>query len=302
MLLPVTALIQFPTIRELSAAVRITGDTTVPAIVKVQSGELAPSVMCFPGAGESSGTVLGHGLSLAALARHLGNGYPVSVVTTGRVPENPIPSTLIEIVAAQCRPRYGPFNLMDLICSRVIRLEGWSPWKSRGLLGDGEQVPLLALLDVYGPGYPKPVPARERVARHLHEMATMTWRARAKYVAVKIRGKIERSRHASLPNHAHAFGGERVSVIAAAIGHTSQTSGDTRQDHASSRTELPSSRAEDCELTMGWSAVAAGGVDVRLVPGSHLTMLSEPHIRELADELRSIIREAIANASTARHE
>src|SRR5262249_9642613 len=36
---------------------------------------------------------------------------------------------------------------------------------------------------------------------------------------------------------------------------------------------------------MGWSDLAASGVDVRVVPGSHVTMLVDPYVRVLAQEL-----------------
>jgi thioesterase domain-containing protein/acyl carrier protein len=39
----------------------------------------------------------------------------------------------------------------------------------------------------------------------------------------------------------------------------------------------------------GWSAIAAGGVDVKLIPGSHVTMVREPFVRILARELRKCL-------------
>jgi thioesterase domain-containing protein len=41
--------------------------------------------------------------------------------------------------------------------------------------------------------------------------------------------------------------------------------------------------------TYGWSALAAGGVDVIEVPGNHLTLLKEPHVRLLADRLQAYL-------------
>ena len=39
----------------------------------------------------------------------------------------------------------------------------------------------------------------------------------------------------------------------------------------------------------GWGKLAAGGLDVRVVPGNHLGMLQEPHIRILAEQLRTCL-------------
>jgi thioesterase domain-containing protein len=44
--------------------------------------------------------------------------------------------------------------------------------------------------------------------------------------------------------------------------------------------------------TFGWSRLAEGGVEVRTVPGSHYTMLREPHVQSLAEWLGARLREA----------
>jgi thioesterase domain-containing protein len=50
---------------------------------------------------------------------------------------------------------------------------------------------------------------------------------------------------------------------------------------------------------MGWADLAAEGVDVRVVPGSHVTMLTEPHVRVVAEELRTRLAETPAWSDTA---
>jgi thioesterase domain-containing protein len=42
----------------------------------------------------------------------------------------------------------------------------------------------------------------------------------------------------------------------------------------------------------GWSRVAAGGVNVKSIPGNHLGMLQEPHVRILAKELSACLEKA----------
>jgi hypothetical protein len=41
----------------------------------------------------------------------------------------------------------------------------------------------------------------------------------------------------------------------------------------------------DADPSLGWSAVAVGGVAICTVPGDHFTMVREPHVRELAAQL-----------------
>ena len=40
---------------------------------------------------------------------------------------------------------------------------------------------------------------------------------------------------------------------------------------------------------MGWAHLVAGAIDVKVVPGSHVTMLTEPHVRVMAEELRTAL-------------
>jgi thioesterase domain-containing protein len=47
----------------------------------------------------------------------------------------------------------------------------------------------------------------------------------------------------------------------------------------------------------GWSALAAGGLEIRTVPGNHLAMLQEPHVKAFAEELRDCLDKA--NSSPA---
>jgi thioesterase domain-containing protein len=42
---------------------------------------------------------------------------------------------------------------------------------------------------------------------------------------------------------------------------------------------------------MGWGKLAGSGVDVHVIPGSHLRIFKEPHVRHLAEKLRACIEE-----------
>jgi len=51
--------------------------------------------------------------------------------------------------------------------------------------------------------------------------------------------------------------------------------------------EQPRKRIRDPQL--GWGKLARGGVDVRLIPGSHSSVLREPHVQGLAAELKKYL-------------
>ena len=43
---------------------------------------------------------------------------------------------------------------------------------------------------------------------------------------------------------------------------------------------------------LGWSDMAADGLDVQVVPGSHDTLFAEPHVKILAEKLKVCIQKA----------
>jgi amino acid adenylation domain-containing protein len=60
--------------------------------------------------------------------------------------------------------------------------------------------------------------------------------------------------------------------------------------------EMPDQSSEISEgledLRLGWDKFSAKSLDIHIVPGSHLTMMSEPHVRILAERLRTCIQQA----------
>jgi thioesterase domain-containing protein len=47
--------------------------------------------------------------------------------------------------------------------------------------------------------------------------------------------------------------------------------------------EQPAGNAED--RTLGWDALVTGGLAIHDVPGNHMNMIEEPHVRALAEQL-----------------
>jgi len=50
----------------------------------------------------------------------------------------------------------------------------------------------------------------------------------------------------------------------------------------------------------GWRRLAAGGLDIRVIPGNHLGMLQEPHVKVLAEQLRAYLDEAQTRTAERR--
>ncbi len=51
------------------------------------------------------------------------------------------------------------------------------------------------------------------------------------------------------------------------------------------------------EPGLGWSTLTSGGIEIYPVPGNHLSLLKEPHVRILGEKLKACIDKAQANSS-----
>jgi aspartate racemase len=56
------------------------------------------------------------------------------------------------------------------------------------------------------------------------------------------------------------------------------------------------------DLERGWGHVAAAGVEVHLVPGTHREMMSEPHVQKLAEQLRVCLDQIQATDEDVRND
>jgi thioesterase domain-containing protein len=50
---------------------------------------------------------------------------------------------------------------------------------------------------------------------------------------------------------------------------------------------------------IAWSQVAGGGLEVHAIPGNHLTMVDEPHVGAMAQELRDCLHKVQPRAKNA---
>jgi amino acid adenylation domain-containing protein len=57
--------------------------------------------------------------------------------------------------------------------------------------------------------------------------------------------------------------------------------------------------SSEADSSHGWAPLAAGGVDVHIVPGNHFTMMREPFVEALAERLRLCINETLAQPLAA---
>ncbi len=190
--LPLSTLLRAPTVSQLAAAVVSGDESSSTTVVKLESGDLAPPLFCFPGSYGRERMLLGHGLMLAALSRQIGAGFPFYGVTIGALPRDLDPNMLIEFAAERAvadiqahRPS-GPYLLGGFSLGGLVAVE-----VARKLLASGEKVALLALLDVYGPGFPRNRGAAEQCRALFAELWNHSATSRMRYLNKKVRRKLE---------------------------------------------------------------------------------------------------------------
>ena len=269
-------------------------------VVSLRRGDDGPPLFVVPG-GEGSENEL---TIFARLARHLRPGIPVfGLRRPARVREDkPRCETLAATFLEHLRvlqPK-GPYFLAGECVGGILALE-----MARRLEADGERVALLALLDTPRPG----------LARALgHRVVTATWPLHAPFGESLAR----RIRHHTRNLVARERGRrwryllEKLQIAARALigsGRAGALSAGGDGEHRSGRayvgellghrlrpfgvpiTLLVPEEPRRRDWTGGWSELAKGRLDLRLVPGDHAS-----YIREHAAETAAVLDEALEKA------
>ncbi|OUL20538.1 hypothetical protein BV378_29440 [Nostoc sp. RF31YmG] len=53
----------------------------------------------------------------------------------------------------------------------------------------------------------------------------------------------------------------------------------------------------DVDLELGWGKLAAGGVEVHHVPGSHASLIQEPNVQVIAEKFQACLEQAQVSRS-----
>jgi thioesterase domain-containing protein len=290
--LPLAALFQAPTVEEIAGIIR--EETSVEAwsaLVPISPGGTRPPFYCVHAVG-------GNVLTYADLARRLGPDQPVyGLQAVGLDGLRPPHATLEEMgrhYAAEIR-RFqpeGPYALGGTSAGGLIAYE-----VARQLEAAGYRVSLLALFDTYAPGSIRRRPgissfrfrlyrAIDRFLLHFENFLVAERFGKATYIAVKsrrlgieLRNRWRRFRHVPLPpalqRVQNAVSGALRSYVPGPYG------GLVTLFRANSRP-----RGYDMDPTLGWSQLAARGVEVFDVPGYHGALVYEPRVAALAGKLR----------------
>jgi amino acid adenylation domain-containing protein len=292
--LPFGALISAPTIEMLAATLaEASGTTSRPLVIALRSGGSRPPFFCIPGAG-------GHALSLYDLARFGDSEQPFfGLEYPGEAPGEACPTRIEDIArrllteVRKIQPE-GPYRLGGYSFGGAVAYE-----LAQQLLGLGAEVSHLVLLDTWGKGYPTRLPLLGRIFDHLQKLRTLTLSEKLAYTSQK---------GASL---FRKLGRGRLSIP------VMRTAPETASEQAPPQTGTPTSRRSWLDYEprsypnrlillrveeqptwvgsrfddpyLGWKPLAAGGIEVHSIPGSHLTLFDKPHVRILAERLSACL-------------
>jgi thioesterase domain-containing protein len=298
---------QGATIERLAAAITPRREARpASCLVPIQADGDRPPLFLVHGIG-------GRVLNYIPLARYLGPHQPVYGFEACGLGGAELPSTNVGDMAARyveelraVRPS-GPYHLGGYSFGGLVAFE-----MARQLSAAGERVALLAVLDEPAPHRARgwrwgPRPAARflgNLPRWLLDYLTQRspgqilldgWRAgrRALKRALGLVGRL-RGLEPARASFDEAYSGVEVPESFRGIWEANYRAEMAyRPGPYAGRLTLLRARVQPLlgphEPTLGWGALARGGVDIRRVPGNHVTLLKEPHLKALAEQLQKAL-------------
>ena len=249
----------------------------------------------------------GNVLEYFDLAHYLGKAQPFYGLQSAGLDGKNAPHTRVEDMAAhyikemrELQPN-GPYFIGGRSLGGMIAFE-----MARQLRAQGEGIGLLALLDTYPSGYAKLLKdqntlrarfdrAASRTKAHLTNLRGLSLQdkclylvAKSKFAPRKMKSQIWRRIYNSFENLGRPLPRalqdiKELNSLAVREYVPQVYNGHVTLFWAS--TDLRAS----VDFVEGWRALAGGGIEVHEIPGSHLDIVKEPHVQELAKKLKSCL-------------
>jgi thioesterase domain-containing protein/acyl carrier protein len=308
--LPLVTLFQAPTVAELAAVMQKEQKTDWSSLVAINpikpAAQTTAPFFCVHALG-------GNVLEYRELAQHLGEDQPFYGFQSAGLDGQHPPHTRVEDMAAhylkemrELQPE-GPYFIGGRSLGGVVAFE-----MAQQLRAQGEQIGLLALLDTYPSGYAKLLRSEATftgvVKRGLRRSRSHLLNLRSLETADKIVYVIRKARFA--PRKLKSQVWRRVYQMYLSAGRSlPKTLRDVKEFNSLAvRNYVPKVydgsvtlfwASEDLrtskDLVEGWRALAGAGMEVHEIPGTHLDIIKEPHVSDLATKLRSCLTNAQAN-------
>jgi amino acid adenylation domain-containing protein len=311
--LPLATLFQAPTIAQLAAILEegLQKDLTAEwsSLVAINPVEAArdtssrPPFFCVHALG-------GNVLEYYALAHYLGKAQPFYGLQSAGLVGKHAAHTRVEDMAAHYNKEMrelqptGPYFIGGRSLGGMIAFE-----MARQLRAQGEEIGLLALLDTYPSGYAKLLRdqatlragldrAVSKTKAHLSNLRSLSLQdkflylvAKAKFAPRKMKSHVWRRVYSSFANLGRPLPRALQDIKELNSLAVREYVPQVYDGHVTLFWASSDLRAS-VDFVEGWRALAGGGIEVHEIPGSHLDIVKEPHVRELANKLSSSLEQA----------
>jgi len=305
--LPLATLFQAPTIEKLAEIIRDEGySASWSSLVPIQSEGSRPPLFCIHAGG-------GNVLTYRDLARRLGNDQPLyGLQAQGLGGRGSYHSSVEEMAAYYIeeirvvQPE-GPYNLAGACFGGVVAFEMAQQLRARG-----EKVGLVAMFDSSGPGYPKLRPSTEllhlnpiydlvrRVEHHWGSLTMLEPEDRRAYLSDKIwkaKKTLKRYYWRKKKKIAGRFYQTMGQALPPALKQTQNAIIEAQETYVPQvypgRVTLFCANKQPLgiyrDLAMGWTGLAAEGLEIHVTPGTHGAIVAEPRVRVLAEQLKTCL-------------
>lgn len=273
-----------------------TGAPGWKSLLPIQPRGTNPPLFCACGGG-------GNLLSLESLARHLGNDQPLFGLQSQGLNGSARYATVEDLAAHYLKDirefqLEGPYLLEGMSFGGLVALE-----MAQQLTRQGKKVALLALLDTAPKGFQKTFgveSARRKAEWSLSEFLALERHEKRVFVQRRI----------------GEYGRKLFDFPADPLTETSYVDG-TKNEQAIPSIREANRRASERYVSrpyhdrvtiflarqsfvtathrfrMGWNLLAPDALEMHVVPGTHISMFEEPHVRTLAKEINECIRRAL---------
>ena len=294
--LPLATLFQAPTVAQLASILERDLAPSWSSLVPIQPLGSRQSFFCVHAVG-------GNVLEYYDLARHLGTDQPFYGLQSRGLDGKQAPHTRIEEMAAhyikeirEFQPT-GPYLIGGRSLGGIIAFE-----MARQLRAQGQEVGLLALLDSYPVGYDKLSPNagawRSKVGRIVRRMGSHLSNLRGLSLQEKLLYVIDKSQYGPIKIKSKLW--QTIYRSYESLGRTLPRALRDVQEFnwLAARDYVPQlydgrvtlfwasgDLRASFDLVEGWRVLAEEGMEVREIPGTHLNIIKEPHVAELAKKL-----------------
>jgi thioesterase domain-containing protein/acyl carrier protein len=286
---PLATLFQLPTIEQFAATIEKDWSPKWSSLVAIKPDGSKPPFFCVHGLG-------GNVLEFSDLARHLDDDQPFyGLQSQGLDGQQPLLRSVEDMAAHYVKEMrelqpVGPYFIGGRSLGGAIAFE-----MARQLRAEGQAIALLALLDTYPA---QPAQLVQRLAGHAANLRSLSFSKKFGYVARKarfaprkIKGRVWRTIYDSLQKSGRTLPRvlESATEFNSLAAHRYQPQAyDGLVTLFWARDDLRASN----DLVAGWRALAIGGIEVQEIPGTHLNIIKEPHVAELANKLTECLQRA----------